>query len=195
MQAHQSETDEEKARKKTRLREALLRARRELAPADRAAAAAAIEKAVIVWWETQRPPSLGVYWPIRGEPDFRSLYAALHARGVQLALPLVDDADIARPLRFLAWTPGEALREDRFGAAAPASGLALEPAALLIPCVGFNAQRVRLGYGGGFYDRLLARTPRPLTLGVAYDCVEARFDGEAHDIALDAIVTESRLLD
>lgn len=194
MQAHQSETDGEKTQQKTRLREALLRARRELAPADRAAATAAIQKAVIAWLETRRPASLGVYWPIRGEPDLRPLYSALHKRGVQLALPLIDD-DMAQPLRFLAWTPGEALIEDRFGAAAPAGGIALQPAALLIPCVGFNAQHVRLGYGGGFYDRLLAQTPRPLTLGVAYDCTEARFDGQTHDIALDAIVTESRVLD
>ena len=71
----------------------------------------------------------------------------------------------------------------------------LEPDAQIVPLLACDGEGWRLGYGGGFYDRLLARTPRPLTLGVAYDCVEARFDGEAHDIALDAIVTESRLLD
>jgi 5-formyltetrahydrofolate cyclo-ligase len=141
-----------------------------------------------------------VYWPIRGEPDLRPLYAALQARGVQLALPVVADAGEnaeegnGSPLRFVAWNPGEAMREDRFGAAAPVRQTALLPAALLIPCVGFNLLRVRLGYGGGFYDRMLAQTPRPMTLGVAYDCTAAQFDGEAHDIALDAIVTESRLL-
>ncbi|HEY4318063.1 MAG TPA: 5-formyltetrahydrofolate cyclo-ligase [Herbaspirillum sp.] len=185
----------EKTRRKTHLRAALLRARRELAPAERAAAVGAIEKAVIRWWETLRPDSLGVYWPIRGEPDLRPLYALLQARGVRLALPVVEDADTERPLRFLAWAPGEPLLEDRFGAAAPASRTVLQPAALLIPCVGFNAQRIRLGYGGGFYDRMLALTPRPLTLGVAYDSAEARFDAEAHDIALDAIATEKRLLE
>jgi 5,10-methenyltetrahydrofolate synthetase len=182
------------------LREALLRARRELAPAARATATGAIENAVVDWWEAWRPASLGVYWPIRGEPDLRPLYAALQARGVRLALPVIDDgadpdgAGGLRPLRFLAWTPGEALLEDRFGAAAPAGGTPLLPAALLIPCLGFNRSRIRLGYGGGFYDRTLAQTPRPRTLGVAYDCAEALFEGEAHDIALDAIVTESRLL-
>ncbi|RXZ36516.1 5-formyltetrahydrofolate cyclo-ligase [Oxalobacteraceae bacterium CAVE-383] len=201
MQAHQSETDEEKTARKTLLRERLLRIRRELAPADRDAAAGAIEKAVIGWWQARRPASLGVYWPIRGEPDLRPLYAVLQAHGVQLALPVVHDpehagdAGRAQPLRFLAWTPGEQLLTDRFGAAAPARQRPLAPSALLIPCVGFNAQRVRLGYGGGFYDRLLAQTPRPLTLGVAYDCAEVGFNGEAHDIAMDAIVTERRLLD
>jgi 5,10-methenyltetrahydrofolate synthetase len=194
MQAHQSETDEEKAKRKTHLREALLRTRRELAPAERAAAAGAMGTAIIRWWEMRRPASMGVYWPIRGEPDLHPLYAALQARGVRLALPVVDDADTERPLRFLAWTPGDELLEDRFGAAAPSRQTAMQPAALLIPCVGFNAQRIRLGYGGGFYDRMLAQTPRPLTLGIAYDCAEVAFDGQAHDIALDAIVTESRLL-
>src|SRR4051812_40259534 len=103
MQAHQSETGGGKKQQKKRLREALLRARRELAPDYRAAATGAIERAVIAWWETRRPDSLGVYWPIRGEPDLRPLYEALHARGVQLALPLVDAADMTQPLRFLAW--------------------------------------------------------------------------------------------
>jgi 5,10-methenyltetrahydrofolate synthetase len=61
---------------------------------------------------------------------------------------------------------------------------------VLLPCVGFNGQRMRLGYGGGFYDRTLAAVPRPLALGVAYSCARADFAGEAHDIALDAIFTE-----
>jgi 5,10-methenyltetrahydrofolate synthetase len=59
-----------------------------------------------------------------------------------------------------------------------------------VPCLGFNAQRYRLGYGGGFYDRTLAPLPRPATAGVAYACLEAQFGHAAHDIALDAILTE-----
>jgi 5,10-methenyltetrahydrofolate synthetase len=192
MQAHQSETDDEKKKDKMRLREVLLSARRALAPAERMAATAAIENGVMRWWETHRPSSLGVYWPIRSEPDLRPLYAMLLARGVELALPTVDDD--RQPLRFLAWRQGDTLNEDRFGVAVPAQGNVILPAALLIPCVGFNTSRIRLGYGGGFYDRTLAQTPRPVTLGIAYECGAAQFDGEAHDIALDAVLTESRLI-
>lgn len=192
MQAHQSETDEEKKKDKTRLREALLNARRDLAPAERMAAITAIEIGVMRWWKTHRPSSLGVYWPIRSEPDLRPLYATLQARGVELALPTVDDDQ--QPLRFLAWRQGDALIEDRFGVAVPAQQTVVLPAALLIPCVGFNPHCIRLGYGGGFYDRTLAQTPRPMTLGIAFECGGAQFDGEAHDIALDAVLTESRLI-
>jgi 5-formyltetrahydrofolate cyclo-ligase len=193
MQAHQSETDEEKKKDKTRLREALLRTRRALPPAECKAATAAIANGVMRWWETHRPSSLGVYWPMRGEPDLRPLYPVLQARGVQLALPVIDGD--GRPLRFLAWTPGDALNEDRFGVAVPVQQNAILPAALLVPCVGFNEQRIRLGYGGGFYDRTLAQIPRPMTLGIAYACAAAQFDGEAHDIALDMVLTENRLIE
>ena len=190
MQAHQSETDAQNTNRKALLRETLLQTRRVLTPAAAATAAKAIAEGVMGWWEMQRPASLGVYWPIRGEPDLRPLYAALHARGVQLALPMVDSAGL--PLRFLAWIPGEAMHNDRFGVAAPAQQRTVQPPALLIPCVGFNSRRIRLGYGGGFYDRTLALPPRPLTLGIAYDCSAVEFDAEAHDIALDMVLTESR---
>jgi 5,10-methenyltetrahydrofolate synthetase len=65
------------------------------------------------------------------------------------------------------------------------------PPALLVPCLGFNLDGYRVGYGGGYYDRTLAEAPRPATLGIAYGCQQAVFAHAAHDIALDVIVTES----
>ncbi|MCK7496343.1 MAG: hypothetical protein MZW92_39555 [Comamonadaceae bacterium] len=42
---------------------------------------------------------------------------------------------------------------------------------MLIPCVGFDDARYRLGYGGGYYDRTLgALAVRPVMVGVAFDC-------------------------
>jgi len=192
MQAHHSETDNENSMRKTHLREALLRLRSSLPGAQREAAAAAIGSGVIRWWELKRPATVGVFWPIRSEPDLRDAYRTLAERGVRLALPMVREE--RQPLRFLAWTPGDAMREDRFGVAIPAAEESVEPDALLIPCVGFNPLRMRLGYGGGFYDRTLAQAPRPATLGIAYDCGAAEFDGEPHDIALDMVLTESSIL-
>jgi len=69
------------------------------------------------------------------------------------------------------------------------------PELLLIPCVGFDIDGYRLGYGGGYYDRTLAAWPgskKPLTVGVAYEaCRTHALQREAHDIALDLIVTEA----
>ena len=175
---------------KALLRKTLLGLRRELAAETRVRWDSAIGAHVVGWWRSNPVPALGVYWPLQGEPDLTAAYAQLAALGVRLALPVVQKKDA--PLVFSTWQPGEAMLKDSMGVAIPAS-LRIEamPQAILVPCLGFNPQRLRLGYGGGFYDRTLAGLPRPATLGVAYACLAAPFAGDAHDIALDAIITEN----
>jgi len=75
----------------------------------------------------------------------------------------------------------------------PASGPDVRPDALLIPLVGFDAALHRLGYGGGFYDRTLAElAPRPFAIGLGYELGRLeKLDPRAHDLAMDAIVTEA----
>ncbi|CDG85630.1 5-formyltetrahydrofolate cyclo-ligase [Janthinobacterium agaricidamnosum NBRC 102515 = DSM 9628] len=178
---------------KTLLRKSLLNMRRALADDVRAGWDSHISDHVSAWCRQHAIRALGVYWPLHGEPDLHGLYALLAARGVTLYLPVVLEKHA--PLAFSEWTPGVAMVKDGMGVAVP-QDLRLQacPPAILVPCLGFNAQRLRLGYGGGFYDRTLARRPRPRTLGVAYACLAAAFTGGVHDIALDDIVTEGGLL-
>lgn len=174
---------------KTTLRRTLLAERQTIALEVRNQWDAEISARLLDWWTVHKVETLGVYWPVRGEPDLRVAYAQLAARGVQLALPVVVGRD--QPLRFAAWTPGDALVKDALGVSIPAAASeGLEPAAVLVPCVGFNARKFRLGYGGGFYDRTLALEPRPIAVGIAYRCALVEFDSDPHDIALDQIITE-----
>jgi len=174
---------------KAALRRTLL-ANRQAIPAEvRATMDAAIGKRVMAWWEEQQPAVLGVFWPIRAEPDLRATYDFLSSRGARLALPVVVGPDA--PLLFIEWKPGDALTKDSFGVAIPAAGAEVQPTALLVPCVGFNPQHYRLGYGGGFYDRTLAIAQRPYALGIAYECGRATFPSDVHDVALDGIITEA----
>jgi 5-formyltetrahydrofolate cyclo-ligase len=137
--------------------------------------------------------SLGVYWPIRGEPDLQLMYEELALHGITLALPKVDAKDA--PLSFVAWTPGESLKKDSYGTFTPDKpAMAHYPDALLIPCVGFTRERMRLGYGAGYYDRTLAILPRPYAIGVAYSRALTQFQASEYDIALDVIVTEQSYL-
>lgn len=131
---------------------------------------------------------MGIYWPLRGEPDLRTAYERISGNGTVLALPLVHAKD--RPLVFAAWKPGEPLVRDSMGVAVPQhAGTRIEPQALLIPCVGFNPTRHRLGYGGGYYDRTLAATS-PATVGIAYEFCRCDFESDVHDVALDRVITE-----
>lgn len=175
---------------KTDLRRLLRGARDGVSAEERTRRDAAIG-ATLLGWNGWRPGlRLGVYWPLRGEPDLRDVYAVLRTRGVLLALPAVVRRDA--PLCFRAWTPGEPLVRDAANVAAPpASAAEISPDAILLPCLGFNAGRIRLGYGGGYYDRTLALPSRPLAIGVADRCTLAAFDAEPHDVPLDAILTEA----
>jgi 5,10-methenyltetrahydrofolate synthetase len=175
---------------KAALRTALKAARRAIDPAARVQWDAQIGAQVLAWWRLRQLPQLGVYWPLHGEPDLRAAYSELAQAGVRLALPVVVARDA--PLAFAAWTPGEAMVTDGMGVAVPGELRLVErPPALLVPCLGFNADGYRLGYGGGFYDRTLEQKPRPHTLGIAYACQQAVFGHAPHDVALDVIVTEA----
>ena len=174
---------------KAALRSALAAARAAIAPARKAEWDAAIGAQLLAWWRAQPVPALGVYWPLRGEADLSVAYNELAQCGVRLALPVVLARDAA--LGFSDWRPGEAMVKDGMGVLVPADLRLVDlPPALLVPCLGFNADGYRLGYGGGYYDRTLERTPRPFTLGIAYACLASQFASAPHDVALDKIITE-----
>ena len=81
---------------------------------------------------------------------------------------------------------------DRYGIPSPADGDFLQPQALLIPLLAFDASGFRLGYGGGYFDRTLANLrPRPLAIGIGFElCRVETVHPEAHDERLDAVITE-----
>jgi 5-formyltetrahydrofolate cyclo-ligase len=66
----------------------------------------------------------------------------------------------------------------------------------LIPGIAFDLRGGRLGFGTGFYDRLLSRLPQGIpTVGLAFDFqVIPRLPFQPHDILLEAIVTEHRII-
>ena len=176
---------------KALLRQTLRATRRALDANTRAHWDRVIGARILAWWQGARAPLLAVYWPLADEPDLAASYAQLAGWGVQLVLPVVLNRDAQ--LAFAEWVPGEPMAKDVMGIAVPAKlrFAARVPPAVVIPCLGFNQGRFRLGYGGGFYDRTLERLPRPITIGVAYSCLAAQFDSAPHDIALDYIFTEA----
>ncbi len=104
---------------------------------------------------------LGLYWPLAGEADLRGLSATLPG---QLALPAIEPGGAA-PARMVyrPWHPATALRPDATGIpappAAPAAAAPLGPermALLLAPALACDGAGIRLGYGGGWFDRLRA---------------------------------------
>src|SRR5262245_5093267 len=137
-----------------------------------------------------RQGCVGFYWPFKGEIDLRHLVRDLLAVGAEAALPVVVRK--REPLEFWAWRPRMKLARGIWNIPVPADRSPVQPAALLVPLLGFDAAGYRLGYGGGYYDRTLAAmTPRPLIIGVGYEIGRlTTIYPQPHDIPLDAIVTE-----
>lgn len=133
------------------------------------------------------------YWPFKCEFDPRYLMRSWRDTGARTALPVVVQK--AAPLQFRDWWPGMRTSVGVYDLPVPEEGDIVTPQLALVPPIGFDAMGYRLGYGGGYYDRTLAAlTPRPLTIGVAFEISRMdSIDPQAHDIAMDFIATPEQL--
>ncbi|HNT38868.1 MAG TPA: 5-formyltetrahydrofolate cyclo-ligase [Rubrivivax sp.] len=162
---------------------------------DRHQRSVQLQEVLRVWLVTRGETAIGAYWPIKGEFDaLPALFRWSEADPARrIGLPVTDRA--SKRLGFHVWYPGCPMEDDAYGIPKPKDTEAFAPQLLLVPCVGFGPRGLRLGYGGGFYDRTLAALqPRPLTVGLAYsNAFVPWLQAEPHDVPLDAMLTDEGL--
>ena len=123
------------------------------------------------------------------------------AAGKQIAVPYCVDDD----LRLFHWQQDDDLSPASFGILEPRFELRKEAARqvrlsqldlVVVPGLVFDSEGNRLGYGRGYYDRLLAEIPKAVPkIGLAFDCqMVATVPHEPHDQPVDWVLTESRTL-
>jgi 5-formyltetrahydrofolate cyclo-ligase len=179
---------------KAALRSRLLAARRALSPERRSAAAAAIAERALPL--VPAGAVVAAYVSVGAEPGTRPLLDLLHGSGVRVLLPvLLPDND----LDWAAYQGPERLVPAARGLLEPA-GERLGPDAVagagvvLLPGLAVDRRGLRLGRGGGSYDRVLARlaaagaAPLLATLLYPEELLE-RVPAEPHDRPVDAVVT------
>jgi 5-formyltetrahydrofolate cyclo-ligase len=193
---HETEPD------KRTLRRGSLAVRRTLTPDDVRAAASALARRALELPELAGARTVAAYVSVGSEPGTLALLDALRARGVRVLLPvLLPDNDLdwgvyAGPHSLAGVRHGGrmALLEpvgERLGPEA-----VREADAVLLPGLAVDARGMRLGRGGGSYDRVLARLERsgadPTLVVLLYDAeVVERVPEEAHDRPVHAVVTPS----
>jgi 5-formyltetrahydrofolate cyclo-ligase len=163
---------------------ARLRANRATLPdADRARETAASVLALRTWLDERQPPALAAYLAVRSELDLADLIHGEWAASKTVWLPRIVDEE-------LVWHPISDRSElhpgsyhipepdpERSRAAKPPAGTVV-----LIPGIGFGSDGRRLGQGGGYFDRWLARVSGVIAIGIGFSC--QRCDDlplEAHD--------------
>ncbi|MFF3376566.1 5-formyltetrahydrofolate cyclo-ligase [Streptomyces sp. NPDC002680] len=187
---------------KRMLRRDFMAVRNRLTADDVQAAATALAARALDLPELAHARTVAAYVSVGTEPGTRALLDALHARGVRVLLPvLLPDND----LDWGTYTGEASLVEVRHGGRMAL----LEPSgerlgadavttadAVLLPGLAVDDRGMRLGRGGGSYDRVLARLERsaadPALVVLLYDSeVVPRVPAEPHDRPVHAVVTPS----
>lgn len=184
------------------LRVALRARRRAVSAEQRARAARQVARNVDRTFRLRPGLRLAVYASFREELDTRPLIQLARKRGCRIYLPRIDTRTIS--MKFVEAIAGGRETPNRLGILEPHGTGTIRARWLdlvLMPLVGFDSQGMRLGMGGGYYDRTFAfrnhhrawRGPR--LVGIAYSFQQVPSIAAApHDVRLDAVVTESGVI-
>ncbi|MFD0692166.1 5-formyltetrahydrofolate cyclo-ligase [Actinomadura fibrosa] len=180
---------------KARLRAELLEGRAALEPGERSAAARSLRDALLSAPEVEMAGTVAAYVSVGSEPDTRGLLFALWKRGAYVLLPrLLPDGD----LDWASYEGPDSLAPGPRGLLEPTEpprgpGAVGSADVVLVPALAVDRTGMRLGRGGGSYDRVLSRVgPAILTVGLVYDAeLVPSLPAEPHDQRVRAVVTPS----
>lgn len=180
------------------MRVALRAKRRALPIAERISSAQLVAHNVERWLRLRPSWRIALYASLPDELDATPLIELARARGCRLYLPRIDRHSLGRKMQFVEMNGRQ--RSNRLGISEPEGSQTIGARWLdvvFLPLVGFDSHGVRLGTGGGYYDRAFAfrrwrtawHTPQLVGLAYSFQQVEQIIPA-AHDVLLDAVVTE-----
>lgn len=155
----------------------------------------AITRRILELDELEEASTVLAFASIRNEVRTRSLIDAMRVSGRRVALPRVVGGGLALHLVGSL----DQLVDGAFSVPEPpetATGVAPDEVEFaLIPALAIDPRGYRIGYGGGYYDKLLPALSKACTCAVAYDFqLIAEVPDLPFDVAVDLIVTDSRVI-
>ena len=139
---------------------------------------------------------VGGYLSVKSEVNISLFLNFLLRKKFLLCLPYIKKPKSS--LCFKEFTQKSKLVSGKFNIKYPNTEIQLTPNIIIVPLVGFDLFKNRIGYGGGYYDRTieyLEKKNEVLKLGVAFDEQEiVKIPKEKYDKKLDIIVTPTRLI-
>jgi len=181
---------------KSILRKVILARRLALSATEQSVAADIIQNAFLAMPDYHAAGSIALYWPVKNEVSTELVISHALLAGKTLFFPAVEgDEMLFRRVAAL-----DDFVAGKFGIKQPAAGCpAADPEKIdliVVPGVGFDLSGQRIGYGKGYYDRVLHRLEGKGKLtAFCYDFqIVDSLAGEQHDVNIDRIITEQRLI-
>ena len=138
---------------------------------------------------------VGGYYPVNCEVDDLEILKKFEKRKIKISLPLIKKNF---KMNFIQCSLNNPFVVNRYGIPEPCHGKVVHPDILLVPVVAFDKSLNRLGYGAGYYDRLiqsLKKKKKIITIGLAFDFQEVYLIPiSKYDQKLDYIVTNRKIL-
>ena len=138
---------------------------------------------------------IGAYYPFNYELNILNILKILEKKNYILSLPKVAQNN---KMDFFQWSLKEPLKINKYGIPEPESKEIVYPDILLIPLVAFDKNLNRLGYGGGYYDRLidkLSKKKKIIKIGLALSIQKIdKVPIDVYDQKLDYIVTDRYII-
>ena len=138
---------------------------------------------------------IGGYYPVNFEIDDLALLGKFKKNNFNISLPVIKKNF---QMDFYSWSFSEPLKINKYGIPEPESKNIVYPDVLLIPLVAFDKNLNRLGYGGGYYDRLiekLSKRKNIIKIGLAFSIQEIdKVPINRYDQKLDYIVTNKHVI-
>ena len=139
--------------------------------------------------------SIGGYFPVNYEVDDLKILKEFAKKKYQISLPVIKKKF---EMDFYQWSFNDPLKVNQYGIPEPNSKNIIYPDIILVPLVAFDKNLNRLGYGGGYYDRIikkLSRKKKILKIGLALSVQKINnVPVTKYDKKLDYIVTDKYIL-
>ena len=138
---------------------------------------------------------IGGYYPINFEVDDLELLKKLEKKKFNISLPVIKKNF---QMDFYKWSFSDLLKINKYGIPEPETKNIVYPDILLVPLVAFDKNLNRLGYGGGYYDRLIKKiseNKKIIKIGLALSVQEVdKVPINMYDKKLDYIVTNKNII-
>ena len=138
---------------------------------------------------------IGGYYPVNFEIDDLSLLRKFEKKKFKISLPVIKKNF---QMEFHKWKFSDPLKVNKYGIPEPKIRNIIYPDVLLIPLVAFDKNLNRLGYGGGYYDRLiekLSKKKKIIKIGLAFSIQKVdKVPINVYDKKLDYVVTNKYIV-